>query len=118
VQTRLATASRALFWALMAMSAYFAFAPASPEPAGQWGDKLAHLLAFAALALSAAHAYAATRMAITAGLLCGWGATIEAIQALLPTRSAELGDLLADALGIAAGLAGAAAARRWLGRGG
>lgn len=41
----------------------------------------------------------------TAGLLAwGYGAAVETMQWVLPTRSAEAGDLLANAAGVAVGL--------------
>ena len=108
---------RLLLLALAAVSAYFAFMPVSPQLALPLWDKFNHVAAFAAMAVAAAFAQPATwRHAGTAaaGLLV-YGAFIELVQSLLPTRFADAADLLADALGAACGLV-LAAAMRWLWR--
>jgi VanZ family protein len=73
------------------------------------GDKLGHLLVHAALAAAAALLFASRRALAAAGAgLLLFGAAIELLQALLPWRSAEVADLLANGLGTALGLALAA----------
>jgi VanZ family protein len=89
-----------------AISAYFAFVPVPQGLPMSLHDKINHLAAFAAMGLAAALAQPAswrhTRIAAV-GLL-GYGAFIELVQSLLPSRTADAADLLADALGVAAGL--------------
>jgi len=81
-----------------------------PNPGGLNGphiDKLLHFSAFVWLAISAALALIPGRRSawrVVAGLLA-YGAFIEIVQAFIPGRDASLLDLLADAAGIAAGLA-------------
>jgi VanZ family protein len=103
-----------LLLVLAAISAYFAFVPVSPRLAVSLHDKVNHLAAFSAMGLAAALARPAswrhTRGA-AAGLLA-YGAFIELVQSVLPTRSADAADLLADALGAAAGLLLVAMLRR------
>ncbi len=79
----------------------------------QW-DKVLHFSAFCSLALSAALALAPGRRSawvVIAGLLA-YGAFIEVVQAFIPGREASVLDWLADACGIAGGLAAAAVLRR------
>ena len=49
-------------------------------------------------------AYAAGWRRVAAVGLLGYGAFIELVQSLLPSRTADATELLADALGVAAGL--------------
>lgn len=105
---------RLLLLVFAATSAYFAFAPASPQLAMSLHDKVNHLAAFAAMGLAAALAQPASwrhTRAAAAGLFA-YGAFIEIVQSMLPTRSADAADLLADAIGAAAGLLLVAALRR------
>lgn len=78
-----------------------------PEPSTGW-DKLDHLVAFATLALNAVLAWRLNRAARITFALLFYGALIEAVQTLIPGRSGELTDVLADAVGIGIGLALAA----------
>ena len=78
------------------------------------GDKIGHFLGFTALVLWYAQIYPrpVDRLRCVLGAI-GLGALIELLQILVPYRSAELLDLLADALGAALG---ACAAMTPLGR--
>jgi len=99
------------FWAwllaaLIVVVAWFAFTPAPPRTLETIWDKLHHALAFTVLACVAelaAWPRRRHRWEVALGLLA-WGGVIELVQSQLPTRSAEWGDLLADAVGIAIGL--------------
>jgi VanZ family protein len=73
-------------------------------------DKVGHVLAFTALAFCGYLAFAAIRAWRTALLLglLAYGGLIEVLQLFVPGRSAEWGDLVADAIGIALGAALAA----------
>lgn len=90
---------------------FLALAPQPPQAfSGSW-DKLNHAAAFAALAFSGRFAFPGgwwPWLALAAGL-AGIGVAIEVGQAFVPGRQCEWADLLADGLGIAAGLASAAA---------
>ncbi|HNT38960.1 MAG TPA: VanZ family protein [Rubrivivax sp.] len=96
----------ALLALLIVVVAWFAFTPAPPRTLETVWDKLHHALAFTALAWVAELAVwpqRGHRWRVALGLLA-WGGVIEIVQSQLPTRSAEWGDLLADAVGIAFGL--------------
>lgn len=89
--------------------------PQPPAAADTGWDKLNHVLAFAGPCFAGLVARAGrgrrSALAIMGGLLL-WGGSLEALQSLLPPRSAEWLDLLADAVGIAAGALAYAGARR------
>jgi VanZ family protein len=91
--------------------------PQPPAAADTGWDKLNHVLAFAGPCFAglAARAGTGARSAwrIALGLLL-WGAVLEGLQGLLPPRSAELMDLLADAVGLLVGAALYGGARRLL----
>lgn len=82
-----------------------ALLPAPPVVgAVPFGDKIGHVLGFAALMLWYAQIYAGARERLRCALACvAFGLTIELLQALTPYRSAEFADLAADALGAALG---------------
>lgn len=70
------------------------------------GDKLEHALAFFALAASAVQLYARPRLRVVGVGLLLLGFAIEVAQgALTADRSADPFDLMADAVGIALGMA-------------
>lgn len=86
---------------------WLAFDPDPPAAIDSGWDKSNHLLAFALLALLAELAFwpqRRRRSLVLLGLL-GFGALIEAVQTQIPGRSGEWPDLLADGLGILAGMA-------------
>lgn len=107
---------RTLLAGLLTVVTWLALEPAPPEVADLGWDKLNHLCAFAALAVVAAAAFAPRWRAVAAGLLA-YGVAIELLQALTPTRSAEVADVLADAVGLALGLGLFRLARHWAGTG-
>lgn len=87
-----------LFWSAFAAVAYLAFIP-SYEPLPEmlsFSDVLNHFAAFAILYLLHLSAYPAVAVAKRLGFLLAYGVAIEAVQALLPTRSASLSDVLVD----------------------
>ena len=67
-------------------------------------DKLLHGITFALLALWYTGQYSRTSYARLAAALVGFGALIELCQFVVPYRTAEWGDLLADAIGVAVGM--------------
>ena len=98
---------RVLLLVLVLVVAWFAFAPVRLDDGGLPLDKLRHVAAFATLAWVAMVAWAGVpRLAARVALaLLAYGAFIEAVQGRLDGRHASGWDLLADALGIALGLA-------------
>ena len=71
------------------------------QPVGSPNDKVNHIAAFAVYYLFGRWAYPEARpyRLLLSGL--AYGALIELIQLFIPYRSCELGDLLADAAGLA-----------------
>lgn len=97
---------RALLLALLIAITWLALSPAPPPGMDTGWDKANHLLAFGSLAFSAAWAFW-PRPRLWGWLvlaLMAYGVGIELAQSLLPPRSADWRDVLADALGIASGL--------------
>jgi VanZ family protein len=96
-------------WLLVGLAvtvSWLALSPAPPDGLDTGWDKLNHAGAFAALTVAAIFALPRSRRSLwllLAGLLC-FGGAIEIAQSFTPTRSAEWGDLLADAVGMAAGV--------------
>ncbi|MEK8050715.1 VanZ family protein [Ideonella sp. DXS22W] len=94
---------RISLWLLIMVVSWLAFNPKPPAGATLGWDKLNHASAFAALAFCAARAHVGATGRIVAGLLA-YGALIEVVQSMVPGRSGEVADLLADAVGLGAGL--------------
>lgn len=95
---------RALLWVLVLTVCWLAFDPKPPAVADTGHDKLSHALAFAVLAVCAGFAHPAQPLRRLFGAGVGFGALIELVQTQVPGRSAEWGDLLADAAGAALAL--------------
>lgn len=100
---------RSLFIALMMASCWFSFKPGDGSPPALGWDKADHWAGFAALAFTIRPAWPRWPVALGAALLLAWGGAIELIQIAIPGRDGSWGDWLADAIGIAAGLAAQAA---------
>ena len=101
---------RALLLLLMGIAAWFAFIPTTPSAQAGGVDKVEHLLAFAALGMAAAfttHSRLRDLVRAAAGLML-YGGFIELVQTQLPTRQGDWADMLADGIGVLAGLAFAA----------
>ena len=97
---------RWLLAGLVLVVSWLALSPAPPDALDTGWDKLNHAAAFAALTVVAIFAFPRSRRSLwllLAGLLC-FGGAIEIAQSFTPTRNAEWGDLLADAVGMAAGV--------------
>ena len=100
--TRVAPLSMAL---LLVIVSWLAFrSSATPGPSIGW-DKLDHFAAFAMLALNAVLVWRYESAAGIAAALWVYGVLIELVQTQIPGRSGEVGDVVADALGITIGLA-------------
>ena len=95
---------RALLAVLAVVTASFAFRP-GPGPAAEFtgADKLEHLLAFGSMACVGRLGFAA--LGPVAAWLLGYGVFIEVMQMGIPGRDASVADVVADACGIALGLA-------------
>jgi VanZ family protein len=90
-----------------------AFDPSPPAEIDTGWDKLNHVVAFSAMAFSACFAFAHARHAVVIALaLLAFGVFIELVQSQIPARSAEAFDVLADGVGILAGLLPACAWQR------
>lgn len=83
--------------------AWLALMPSPPPPEPSFGDKLEHMAAFAVMTVTGVNAFGGRWRPVALALLA-YGALIELAQSFTATRTAEWGDLLADAAGIAAGL--------------
>lgn len=98
---------KSLFWTVFAIITLLAFIP-SYEPLPEVvsiSDKLNHFAAFAALYALHAYAYPAVGIRQRFLLLLAYGIGIEAIQSLLPTRSASVEDIAVDATALLATMA-------------
>lgn len=86
--------------------------PQPPQMHVTWGDKLQHMIAYAALMAWFIQVYSRDRRPRLAGWLLTLGIAIEFLQWLTPYRSFDVLDMVADALGIGLGWAlGTALAR-------
>jgi VanZ family protein len=93
--------------ALLAFVSYKAFFTSSGSTSIEHMDKVLHVLAFACLAGVACWSWSPSRQAswrIALGLTA-YGVFIELVQSQLPWREASVADVIADAVGIALGLA-------------
>jgi len=103
-------ARKALFWVLLLAVAVGSLLPVDylPPQAFDLWDKAQHALGFLALALAGTWAHprrnARQTVALATGLLA-FGAAIEIAQAFTGWRQGDGQDLLADGIGLAAGLA-------------
>ena len=105
---------RQVFFASVVAVLVMSLAPTGVQlPTTGW-DKTNHLAGFATLAILGSWAYGNRTATVMAALLA-FGALIEVLQSFTSYRTAEWGDLLADALGIAIGW-GWIGVRRTLGR--
>lgn len=103
---------RPLFWLLAVFSLVMAMLPNPPTlPIDRFGDKFAHILAFATLAGVANLAWRETRVWTIGWRLALFGAAIEVFQSIPALhRDSDVRDWIADSLAIIA----ASLAMRWL----
>ena len=95
--------AKALFWVMCGTVLAGALAPQADTPQlFALADKVAHTLAFVALALVGLRAYP-SRMLTVCVLLIALGGLIEVIQGYTSTRSQEWEDFFADILGVGLG---------------
>ena len=97
---------RPLFWLLGCFSLVMALLPKPPStPIDQFGDKFAHMLAFAVLTVVARLAWPRTPIWIAALLLSLYGAAIELLQTIPALhRDSDPRDWVADTGAIALAL--------------
>jgi hypothetical protein len=96
--------ARGAFAVTVLVSLAVLFAPSGEVPDAPAGvDKVIHVVLFLALAVTGR--WAGVRAVVLGTLLVGYGAGSEVLQAVTPLeRSGSVGDLLADAVGVALGL--------------
>ena len=107
---------RPLFWLLLVFALTMALLPKPPSlPIDLFGDKFAHMLAFAALAGVANLGWREVPAWRTGLLLAVFGALIEVMQ-LIPVlhRDSDVRDWIADTVTIVAATLVARALGRWL----
>ncbi len=100
-------------------------APQEASPGPELDDKTVHLVAFAVMTLLAARAvrfFAARRglpfhLLVGGAVAMGIGVILEVMQAFTPDRTPELGDLVADLVGVLLMAGGMLAVSRLLGDG-
>jgi VanZ family protein len=97
---------RVLLLMMIAVTCWFAFTPHPPGLQFQDADKVQHFIAFSSLTLVACLSQApGVRQAVVAALgMLMFGIFIELVQSQLPTRTADIRDVIADSMGIAGGL--------------
>jgi VanZ family protein len=98
---------RGIGWLMLAGVAFLLVTPQVPDPLEvAHADKLYHVAGFAMLAAWAALLFRSRQALLLRGLmLIGFGALMEAVQVLLPWRSGDLGDFVANTSGVLLGLA-------------
>ncbi len=102
-----------LFTAILAaVIAYLTLTPPRPEvPDGLLSDKAYHVIAFAALVFPATLLYTRSLIWLIPAALI-FGAAIEIIQPFVG-RSAEVGDFVADVIGLVCGITLGFLMRKW-----
>jgi VanZ family protein len=100
------------FWLCAVAVLVLSLAPATEElPTTGW-DKSNHFLGFCVLAILGLLAYPARLFHVVIGLLV-YGGAIELLQSLTPHRLGDWADWLADAIGVAIGMAIHFGLARW-----
>jgi VanZ family protein len=103
-----------VFWGPLLFATYMAFTPIPHAFTPSMGDKTLHFLAFTYLSVALWWAYPRWgSSSFAVAMLVAYGVCIEAVQAFIPHRSANLFDLLADCIGILIGL-GVVHLMRWI----
>lgn len=100
-------------WVLILLSFYFSLMPAASLPDVGVSDKMEHAAAYAILAVWFAGLYPRSRYIVIGGALFAMGVVIEIAQGAMHVgRQADVKDVIANTIGIIAGLLLAAL---WLG---
>ncbi len=96
-------AARAAFLVAMAAIFFAAVAPPGEGPSLVPWDKANHFIAFYVLAITASAGFPRTKSLLIAAGLMAFGGAIEVVQGLpMVGRDADVGDWIADGLGVAA----------------
>lgn len=104
---------RAAFWLAVAVVVLLSLSPVEhlPDPAMRLWDKAQHAFGFAGLTVLGGWAYPTRRVGVPVGLVV-LGVAIEWAQAWTGWRHGDVLDMVANAVGIGAGLVSAEAIRR------
>ncbi len=114
---RLRRLALALWIVALAAVIFLSLSPRHGPPGGLHIDKLAHFAAYAVLAALPFAAFLARRAVLAAAAaMLPFGLVLEGLQALVPQRSADPFDALANAAGVAAGIALGTTLRRFANR--
>ena len=100
-------AGLALGWAGVAGVVYLSLMPSPPQIGVEGSDKVGHFLAYALLAFWFSQFYTGRTRALYALGLVAMGVAIEFAQRATGWRNFEVADMVANALGVAAGWAAA-----------
>lgn len=102
---------RTLFGLLSCVVAFGCLLPTAELPVFEASDKVQHFAAFMALGAIGAVAFPGRRSMVWLAIaLFAFGCLLEGLQFFVPSRQATLGDVIANSLGIAVGLASGALA--------
>ncbi len=94
----------AAFWVAIVACTYFALTPVPPETVAELSDGFLHAFAFTVLTFLCSVAHYRKRFLYPTWWMLAYGVAIELVQGQIEARSAELGDLAVDVLGIGIGL--------------
>ncbi len=96
---------RGAFCLCLFVVAWLSLAPQVPIPQGfQFSDKLGHVLAYIALGFTATALVSPVAKLALSISVAAFGIALEAAQGQLASRSADLGDVAANLLGLLVGL--------------
>lgn len=96
---------KAVFWIPAFICTWMALAPSPPEiSVFKVTDVVLHAFAFTYLSFAMRLAYERRSLLQVFLVLFGYGILIEAVQSLVPERTAEIKDLMVDVVGIVLGL--------------
>lgn len=102
---------RLLFVLLACVVAVGCLLPAAELPVFEASDKVQHFAAFIALGAIGALAFPGRRAMVWLAIaLFAFGCLLEGLQLFVPSRQSSLGDVIANTLGIAVGIASGALA--------
>ena len=90
-------------WLLVTLVAYVSLVPAPPAIDVSIGDKVGHILAYATLMLWFLQLYPTYRRLLLAISFVMMGVGLEVLQGLIPSRSLEYLDMVANVGGVALG---------------
>jgi len=106
-------AYKSQFWIFLLFCTYLSLIPAPPETLQTYPDKLLHATGYLALYLSCALSYARQiTWGQRAALLFAYSIGIEILQHFIPRRAFSMADILANAVGLTAGIILTAAVKK------